>query len=68
MTTESLMEQITLAGGRRLDESFFFWRDCGLELKVIKACTECGQEEAECTLSDCTFACCGEEMKVKESQ
>ena len=31
--------------------------DCGLELKVVKEC--------ECTLADCEFKCCGEEMKLK---
>jgi len=40
--------------------------DCGLELKVVKECEECGTDEAECTLADCTFKCCGEEMKLKE--
>ena len=40
--------------------------DCGLELKVVKECEECGEEEGECTLADCAFQCCGEEMKLKE--
>jgi hypothetical protein len=40
--------------------------DCGLELKVVKECEECGTEEGECTLTDCSFKCCGEEMKLKE--
>jgi len=40
--------------------------ECGLELKVVKECEECGQEEGECTIADCTFQCCGEEMKLKE--
>ena len=38
--------------------------ECGLELEVVKECQECGEEE-ECTLADCTFQCCGEEMKLK---
>jgi hypothetical protein len=40
--------------------------DCGLELKVVKACEECSEEEGECSLAECQFQCCGEEMKVKE--
>ena len=40
--------------------------DCGLELEVVKECEECGTEEGECTIADCTFQCCGEEMKLKE--
>jgi hypothetical protein len=39
--------------------------ECGLEIKVVKECEECG-EEGECTLSDCAFQCCGEELKLKE--
>lgn len=39
---------------------------CGLELKVVKECDECGEsaEECECT-EHCTFSCCGEELKLK---
>jgi hypothetical protein len=40
--------------------------ECGLELKVIKECEECGTEESGCTIADCTFKCCGEEMMLKE--
>jgi len=40
-------------------------QECGLELQVIKECEECGEEE-ECTLADCEFMCCGEEMKLKK--
>ena len=39
--------------------------ECGLELEVVKECEECG-EEGECTLVECEFKCCGEEMKLKE--
>jgi hypothetical protein len=39
--------------------------ECGLELQVVKECEECG-EEGECGLEECTFECCGEEMKLKE--
>ena len=40
--------------------------DCGLELKVIKECQECSDEEAACgCVEECKFACCGEEMKKK---
>jgi hypothetical protein len=40
--------------------------ECGLKMKVIQECKECGQEESECSLDDCQFVCCGEEMKLKE--
>ena len=39
--------------------------DCGLKLKVSKKCDEWGTEEGERTLIDCSFQCCGEEMKLK---
>jgi hypothetical protein len=43
----------------------YMCEDCGLELKVIKECQECGTDESECTLDDCAFKCCGQEMKLK---
>jgi hypothetical protein len=40
--------------------------ECGLELKVVKECKECGQEDEACGCTEhCTFACCGEDMKLK---
>jgi hypothetical protein len=41
---------------------------CGLELKVVKACEECGTEEKECGCCPCTFACCDDDMKVKKAE
>jgi hypothetical protein len=41
---------------------------CGLELKVVKACDECGTEEKECGCCPCTFACCDDDMKVKKAE
>ena len=39
---------------------------CGLEIKVVKECTECGTSEAECECeTPCTFECCGEPLKLK---
>jgi hypothetical protein len=40
--------------------------ECGLELEVVQECKECGEEESECSIEDCTFKCCGEEMVLKE--
>ena len=40
---------------------------CGLELQVVQECEECGEDAAECgCVEHCTFACCGEELKLKE--
>ncbi|MFW6040315.1 MAG: hypothetical protein ACOC85_00585 [Thermoplasmatota archaeon] len=39
--------------------------DCGLELKVIKECVDCGPTEEECACGPCEFVCCGEELKLK---
>jgi hypothetical protein len=44
----------------------YICEDCGLELKVVKECTECGTEDAMCSVESCTFACCGEPLKLKE--
>jgi len=42
--------------------------DCGLELKVVNECDECGTDAAECGCEEpCVFECCGEELKLKES-
>ncbi len=41
---------------------------CGLELKVLKECQECDQEAGECECpAPCTFECCGEPLKLKNS-
>ncbi|HOL08038.1 MAG TPA: hypothetical protein PKX44_07155 [Methanomassiliicoccaceae archaeon] len=41
---------------------------CGLELKVVKECKECGTEErteaCECP-QGCTFDCCGGPMQLR---
>jgi hypothetical protein len=43
---------------------------CGLELRVVKECEECGTEtssESECGCAEgCSFECCGEPMKLRE--
>jgi hypothetical protein len=41
--------------------------DCGLELKVVKECTECGTADAACPGTECTFVCCNKPLKLKES-
>lgn len=41
---------------------------CGLELKVIKECAECGTEmpsEACGCVQGCSFDCCGNPMKLQ---
>ena len=41
--------------------------DCGLELKVVAECKECGATAESCGCDDhCDFACCGNPMKLKE--
>ena len=40
---------------------------CGLELKVVKQCSDCEDESEGSCSDDCTgFDCCGEEMELKE--
>lgn len=40
--------------------------ECGLELKVVKECDECGEDADSCECTEhCSFECCGEEMKLK---
>jgi hypothetical protein len=40
---------------------------CGLELKVLKGCEECceNEEDGACTTEHCSFLCCGEELTLK---
>ena len=42
---------------------------CGLELKVVKECSECGtpsQSEESCGCAQgCSFDCCGNPMKLR---
>jgi hypothetical protein len=42
---------------------------CGLELKVVKECTECGTEtssESCGCVEECSFECCGGPMTLRE--
>lgn len=41
-------------------------RDCGLELEVIKECSECGPESESCAHLECAFKCCGKEMQITD--
>jgi hypothetical protein len=44
----------------------YMCEECGLELRVVKECTECAAE-AECSCVDeCEFECCGEPLKLKK--
>ena len=38
--------------------------DCGLELKVVKECSECSGEEGTCCEGGCTFECCGGPLEM----
>jgi hypothetical protein len=41
--------------------------DCGIELRVVKECTECGGESPSCTCrTDCVIACCGKPLELKK--
>lgn len=40
---------------------------CGLVLKVVKECEECGTDASECGCGPCTFVCCDEELKIKKA-
>jgi hypothetical protein len=40
---------------------------CGLELRVVKACEECGGDSPSCTCTaDCEIACCGKPLALKK--
>lgn len=40
---------------------------CGLELKVVAECKECGESAESCGCGDhCDFSCCGDPMILKE--
>lgn len=39
--------------------------DCGLALRVVGECKECGEEACSCE-EPCTFECCGEPLKLKK--
>ena len=45
--------------------------NCGLELKVVKACNEIGHDQCCSTCadetSDCSFSCCGTDMVRKSA-
>ena len=43
-------------------------KGCGLELKVVKECKECGISTEDCECEPCTFVCCGEELRLKEQE
>ncbi len=40
--------------------------DCGVELKVVKECAECGTEASACSCEvDCNLECCGKPLPLK---
>jgi hypothetical protein len=38
-------------------------QDCGIEIKVIKECTNCA---TDCADDPCSFVCCKQEMVLKK--
>lgn len=47
-------------------DQIYVCEGCGLELKVVKECKECGTSADECGCEPCRFFCCGEELKLKK--
>ena len=43
----------------------YYCEDCGLELQVVKECTECATDEGTCCEEHCTFSCCEKPLKMK---
>ncbi|UCE19031.1 MAG: hypothetical protein JSV84_01400 [Gemmatimonadota bacterium] len=47
----------------------YICEECGLELQVVKECSECETSTESCgcedTTSDCVFSCCGKELLKK---
>jgi hypothetical protein len=41
--------------------------ECGIELKVVAECRECGADTCGCT-APCTFQCCGEPLELKKEE
>ena len=40
----------------------YMCESCGLEIKVVKECTDCCGDD----VCGCNFSCCGKELKVKK--
>lgn len=47
----------------------FYCEDCGLELQVVKECSDTDTSASECgcctTEDTCTFSCCGKDLVKK---
>ena len=39
---------------------------CGLELQVVKECTDVGKPADDCSCSPCTIVCCDKELQLKK--
>jgi hypothetical protein len=49
-------------------DQVYVCEDCGLELKVVKECDECGTEAPAETCGcaqGCSFDCCGSPMRLR---
>lgn len=42
----------------------YYCQTCVLELKVMKECDSCCEEDT-CDITHCNFMCCGEELLLK---
>lgn len=55
-----------MAGCNNMKEGqVYICANCGIELKVVKECTECVEHE-KCCNEPCSFECCGMPLVVKE--
>jgi hypothetical protein len=43
----------------------YYCEGCGLELKVVKECKDCGTDAKECACGECSFVCCDKPMQLK---
>ena len=50
------------------EDQIYTCEKCGLELKIIKTCDECGTSKDDCGCDEsdpCVFRCCGSDLKLK---
>jgi len=40
--------------------------ECGLEIQIIRECTECGTADSECSDETCDFVCCNQPLELKK--
>ena len=47
-------------------DQVYYCEECGLELKVVHECKDCGKEADQCGCGDCVFTCCDKPLKLKQ--